>query len=206
MLFFFLLSTSSRSRHALRCLLWICKFWLYLPQDSVQKVVFFTPLFLHSLHRSRVSVCSQFIRSVRTLIFLRPAYIYIFKSTCPGCILIHLEKTRHLVFSHMTWKNRDLFFPTCPPKIYTSYNLQKQNQKTKQSVIWKVSPGPIASQHICLATSTFCTAGVMADVSDWRSECPKTESFEKRAWKQSGRCHLHHPKIIFSSTCQTQPQ
>lgn len=59
-----------------------------------------------------------------------PLLIYMFKSTCSGCILIHLEKTRHLVFSHTTSKKRrDRFFPACTQKIYTSYNLQKEEKE-----------------------------------------------------------------------------
>lgn len=162
--------------------------------------VFFTPpFFFFSFLRSPRRIAGQRLFAIRpqcTRCNLPPTGVHVFKSTRSGCILIHLEKTRHLVFSHMTWKTRDLFFPTCTQKIYTSHNLQKKT--TKKIVIWK---GPPWTNHI--ATHLFGRVYFLHGRCDGRCfrltvrmqqltpPTPKTESFEKEERKSSGPCRLH---------------
>lgn len=135
----------------------------------------------------------------------------VFKSTCSGCILIHLEKTRHLVFSHTTSKKnkkpeRDRFFPACTQKIYTSYNLQKEEKEKGdlKSQPWtNHSASDVQFGHVDFLHGRR-DGSQMPQTDGLGSECiSKPPKLKGRGSSLAAGAIDMIRKIIFSSTCQT---
>ncbi len=94
----------------------------YLPQDSVQKL-FFCILSILPYANFVLYTFSQLCTYLHPLLYIQVHLTRLHLSTS--------WKTRHLVFSHMTSKKRDLF-PTCTQKIYIRYNFQKTHDLKTQ--------------------------------------------------------------------------
>lgn len=111
--------TSSRPRHALHCLLWICNSDLPTTRFSTKKVFFLYFFCILSIIPDSDFVLYTFSQLYT---YLHPRlYIQVHLTR------LHLNtswKTRHLVFSHITSEKRYLV-PTCTQTFYIWYNLQK---------------------------------------------------------------------------------